>query len=256
MALFWRIWLAVTFVNLAVLTIFIGLATLQFGNINSDLVGERLAVLAERTAGPFKAAARIGLPLSSVRNAEALLERARQTDGAILAIHVFDNQGHIVQSTEKPPPAEIPARALSARAASGGAPWHIEADESFLSSIDIARDHKTVGGVLIVYPKISSVTHIRAMAAELAFATIVILFAGAVLSLILLRLSIGRQVRLYDSIDSAVTNFERGAWRSAAGRPSLSMEGDAEDLGHLLETAEMSYQAAGRELAPDQKDSP
>jgi hypothetical protein len=113
-----------------------------------------------------------------------------------------------------------------------------------------------VGGVLIVYPKISSVTNIRAMAAELAFATVVILFVGAVLSLILLRLGIGKQIRLYDSIDSAVTNFERGAWRSAAGRPSLSREADLEDLGHLLETAEMSYQAAGRVLCLDQKDSP
>src|SRR3546814_1835454 len=97
MALFWRIWAAVTLVNLAVLTIFVGLATLQFGNINSDLVGERLVVLADLTAAPFEAAAKIGLPLSTVRNADALLERARQTDGAILAIHVFDAAGRIVQ---------------------------------------------------------------------------------------------------------------------------------------------------------------
>ena len=256
MALFWRIWLAVTFVNLVVLTIFIGLATLQFGNINSDLVGERLAVLAERTAAPFKEAAKIGLPLSTVRNAEALLERARQTDAAILAIHVFDNAGRIVQSTAKPPPAEIPARALNARAIAGDAPWHIEAGETFLSSIDIiTRDKITVGGVLIVYPRSSSVTQIRAMGAELAFATIVILFASAVFSLFLLRVSIGKQIRLYDSIDRAVTNFERGAWRSAAGRPPLSLESDADELDHLLESAEISYQAAGRELGPDQKDS-
>src|SRR3546814_9884983 len=64
MALFWRIWAAVTLVNLAVLTIFVGLATLQFGNINSYLVGERLVVLADLTAAPFAAAAKIGLPLS------------------------------------------------------------------------------------------------------------------------------------------------------------------------------------------------
>jgi hypothetical protein len=255
MALFWRIWLAVSFVNLLVLTIFVGLATLQFGNINSDLVGERLAVLAERTAGPFKAAAKIGLPLSAVRNAEALLERARQTDGAIIAIHVFDNKGRIIQSTDKQPPAEIPVRVLAARADADGSSWHIESDEAFLSSIDIvARDKMVIGGVLIVYPKSSSVTLIRAMGAELALATIVILFAGSVLSLFLLRLSIGKQIRLYDSIDSAVMNFELGAWRSAAGRPSLNGEGDAEELGHLLEAAELSYQSAGRELSPDQKD--
>lgn len=53
MALFWRIWAAVTLVNLAVLTLFVGLATLQFDSINSGLTGERLAVLAERTAAPL-----------------------------------------------------------------------------------------------------------------------------------------------------------------------------------------------------------
>ena len=256
MALFWRIWLAVTFVNLVVLSIFVGLATLQFGNINSDLVGERLAVLAERTAAPFNAAVKIGLPLSTVRNAEALLERARQTDTAILAIHVFDDAGRIVQSTDKPPPTEIPAKALAARAVSGGTPWHIESGEIFLSSIDIiTRGKITVGGVLIVYPRSSSVTQIRAMGAELALATILILLFGALLSLFLLRLSIGKQIKLYDSIDNAVTSFERGAWRSAAGRSSLCIESDADELSHLLEAAEQSYQAAGRELNPNEDES-
>lgn len=47
MALFWRIWTAVTLVNLAVLSVFVSLATLQFDSINSELAGERLAVLAE-----------------------------------------------------------------------------------------------------------------------------------------------------------------------------------------------------------------
>lgn len=255
MALFWRIWLAVSFVNLLVLTIFVGLATLQFGNINSDLVGERLAVLAERTAGPFKAAAKIGLPLSTVRNAEALLERARQTDGAILAIHIFDNKGRIVQSTDKQPPTEIPARVLAARSAADGSSWHIESDETFFSSIDIvARDKIIVGGVLIVYPKSSSVTRTLAMGSELALATIVILFASSLLSLFLLRWIISKQVRLYDSIDSVVMNFEQGAWRSAAGRPPLKGESNTEELAHLLEAAELSYQSVGRELGPAQKD--
>lgn len=255
MALFWRIWLAVTFVNLVVLTIFVGLATLQFGNINSDLVGERLAVLAERTAAPFKAAAKIGLPLSAVRNADALLERARQTDTAILAIHIFDNEGRIVESTDKPFPEEIPARAQVARAGSAGVPWHIESDKTFLSSIDITgRGNSAVGGVLIVYPRTGSVTHIQAMGAELSLATLIILLVGAVLSFFLLRFAIGKQIRFYDSIDSAVTNFERKVWRRAAGLPAMSIGLEANELGHLLESAEMRYQAAGRAMIPDENE--
>ncbi len=250
MALFWRIWTAVILVNLAVLTLFVGLATLQFDSINSGLVGERLAVLASRTAAPFQAAAKIGLPLSTVRNADALLERARQTDDAIIAIHVFDPAGRIVHSTDASAPAAIPPEALAARAAAAGVPWHSETEGGFLSSIDIpARAGSTAGGILIVYPGGGNVTRVRAMAAELALAAIGILLAAAALSALWLRLGLGRQIRLFEAIDSAVADFERGAWRSAAGRPAPVAEGDAGELRSLLEAAETRYRAEGRALA-------
>jgi len=124
MVLFWRILAAVT------LAIFVGLATLQVRPDSFRLVGERLVVLADHTAALFEAAATIGLPLSAVRNATALLERARQSDDAITAIHVFDNQGRIVQSTEASPPAAIPPEAAAARGNAGGAPWHRETAEA------------------------------------------------------------------------------------------------------------------------------
>src|SRR5690606_11632071 len=96
MALFWRLWAAVTLVNVVVLAVFVALATLQFGEIHGQLLGERLTVLADRAAEPFESAAKIGLPLSTVRTADALLERARQADETITAIHVFDIAGNIV----------------------------------------------------------------------------------------------------------------------------------------------------------------
>jgi hypothetical protein len=256
-ALFWRIWAAVTLVNFAVLTIFVGLATLQFGSINSGLVGERLVVLAGRTAAPFEAAAKIGLPLSSVRNAGALLERARQTDAAILAIHVFDAAGQIVHSTATPAPAAIPPEAAAARTDAGRAPWHRETAEGFLSSIDIAsRDGISAGGILIVYPGGGNVTQIRAMAAELALVAVTVLLAAAALGALLLRLGLGRQIRLFEAIDSAVAGFERGAWRSAAGRPAPIAKDEAGELHSLLEAAETRYRAAGRALSATRDGAP
>jgi len=254
MALFWRIWGAVTLVNFAVVTIFVALATLQFGNVNSGLVGERLVVLADHTAAPFKAAARIGLPLSTVRNADALLERARQTDDAILAIHVFDVTGRIVHSTISPPPTAIPAEALFARTAADGVPWHRETTYGFLSSIDIvSRDGSTVGGILIVYPGGGNLTRIRAMAAELGLAAIGVLIIAAVLSALLLRLGLRGQIKSFEAIDNSIGKFERSAWRSAAGRPPDVAEGDAEELRVLLDVAETRYRAVGQSLAPTQK---
>jgi hypothetical protein len=249
MALFWRIWAAVALVNLAVLTIFVGLATLQFGNINAGLVGERLVVLAGRTAAPFAAAAKIGLPLSTVRNADALLELARQTDDAIQAIHVFDAAGRIVHSTAKAAPATIPPEAVAARAAVGGEPWHRETANGFFSSVDIgSRDGGTAGGILIVYPGGGNVTRVKAMAAELGLDAIAVLLATTAISALLMRLSLARHIRVFEAIDGAVVEFERGAWRSAAGRSVPLVEADAHELGGLLQAAETRYRALGEAL--------
>lgn len=250
MALFWRIWAAVTLVNFVVLTVFVVFATLQFGNINFALVGERLTVLAKRTAAPFEAVAKIGLPLSTTRNAIAILERARQTDDAILAIHVFDAAERIVHSTATAPPTTIPPEASMARATVAGEPWHRETAEGFLSSIDIVSEEGvSAGGILIVYPGSASATRIRAMAAELALAALVALLAAAALSALLLRLGLARQIRSFDSMDSVIADFERSAWRSAAGRPPPKSEGDRSELRRLLAAAEERYRAEGRRLA-------
>ena len=252
MALFWRIWTAVILVNLVVLTLFVALATLQFDSINSGLVGERLVVLAGRTAAPFQAAAKIGLPLSTVRNADALLERARQTDDAILAIHVFDETGRVVHSTDATVPAMIPPLALAARAAAAGAPWHNETEAGFFSGIDIpARGGATAGGILIVYPGGGNVTQVRAMGAELALAAIAVMLAAAGLSALLLRLGLRRQIRTFEAIDGAIADFERGSWRSAAAGAiaSTPTEDGTGELRQLLDAAETRYRAAGRALA-------
>lgn len=258
MALFWRIWAVVTIVNFAVLTIFVGLAVLQFDDIHSGLVGERLEVLADRTAAPFAAAAGIGLPLSGVRNAAALLERGRQTDDAIAAIHVFDAEGRIVHSTETSPPSTIPPEALAARSAAGGARWHRELAEGFLGSIGIAgRGGTSAGGILVVYPTRGNITRVRAMGAELALAAIGVLVTAAAFSGVLLRLGLRQEIGAFQAIDSAIAGFERDSWRSAAAAsPAPSSEDDVDELRRQLEAADGRYRAAGHVIAAAQRDEP
>lgn len=258
MALFWRIWAVVAVVNLAVLAIFVGLAILQFDDIHSEMVGERLEVLADRTAAPFEAAARIGLPLSGVRNAAALLERARQTDDSITAVHVFDAEGSIVHSTETAPPATIPPEAMSTRLAAGGARWHRETHGGFLGSIDIAgRGGTSAGGILVVYPAGGNITRVRAMGAELALAAMGVLVTAAAFSGLLLRLGLRREIAAFEATDGAIADFERDSWRSAAaaGAPARSEEHTG-DLRRLLEEADGRYRAAGQVLAAAQSETP
>jgi len=250
MALFWRIWAAVLLVKLAVLAIFVGLATLQFDEIHSELLGERLVVLGNRTAAPFEAAARIGLPLSSVRNDEALLEHIRQTDDAIRAIHVFGIDGRVIHSTEHAPPEVIPPEAIAEWTDAEGAPWHVETQTDFLSGINVKSPvGMSAGGILLVYPRRENVTRVSAMGAELAISALGVLLGGGALGTLLLRLGLARQIRVFEGIDEAIMAFERDAWRSAAALPAPSSPArDSEELRSLLDAAEIRYRAVGQTI--------
>ena len=107
MAIVWRILVAIGAINFIVLFIFVSIATLQFDTILSGLIQERLVVIADRVRVPFAAVANLGLPLSTVRNARAILEDARQDDSNIEHIHVYGQDGAIVHSTSRTPSATL-----------------------------------------------------------------------------------------------------------------------------------------------------
>ncbi len=250
MALFWRIFTAVSVINLLILFIFVGLATLQFDAIHERLIGERLVVLAGRAAEPFESAARLGLPVASVRNAVGVLERMRQTDDAILAIHVFDPLGRIVHSTEKGAPARIPDQAHAARREAGGASWHVVTTVGLLGGVEIlGRENKSVGGIVIVYPTTQNETRVWAMGSELMMAGIAIVLVGAGLSVPILRLGLRRQFSAFESIERAIMDFERDAWRTAASGARLDPGDGAGDVHSLLAGAEERYRETGRAIS-------
>ena len=253
MALFWRVWAAVSLVNVFVIGVLVGLAALQFASINATLVGERMAVLATRTVAPFAASARLGLPLSSVRNATAILQRARQTDEDIVALHVFDAEGRIVHSTASAPPEAISAAAVQARMAARGAPWYRELTEGFVSGIDVAGgDGRSAGGILVVYPSQGHLTQVRAMIAELIQGTAGALLVAALVGTLALRYGLAEPVRNFETADHAYRDFERSAWRRAAGREWSAPADGAASLSEPLHAAAARYRATGQAIASAQ----
>jgi hypothetical protein len=249
MTLFWRIWFAVSAVNVLVLAIFLGLAGLQFASINAALVGERLVVIAGRTVAPFAASARLGLPLSEVRNAPALLERARRTDEDIVALYVFDDAGKIVHSTGGATPVAIPAEAAAARRAARGAAWYRETPEGFMGGVDVtAANASGYGGILVVYPGRGNLTQVRSMIAELLEGALAALMVSGVVGTLLLRYGLAGAIRDFQAIDTTYGAFERSTWRQGAG---TGWTPTAESLPLLskLRSAEASYHSTGRAVA-------
>jgi hypothetical protein len=249
MALFWRVWAAVSLVNVFVMTVLVGLAALQFASINTTLVGERLAVFASRTVAPFAASARLGLPLSSVRNASAILERARQTDQDIVALHVFDADGKVIHSTARPAPDAIPAAAAQARRTARGAPWYRETTEGFVGGVDVAgADGQSVGGILVVYPSNGHLTQVRSMIVELAEGAAAALLVAALVGTVALRYGLARPIREFEAADSTYRDFERSAWRRGAGLEWTPPDDGAASLGDALRAAAARYRATGQAL--------
>lgn len=230
MAILWRIWAATVAVILTVLVAFLALSTFQFSRSHTNLVGERLIVLADRTAAPFEAAARIGLPIVDVRNATGVLERARLTDDRITAIYVLDDTGNVVHNTRGALFDEDTLEAIQARVV-GYREWHGELGSGFAAGVRISGPTgKTVGGIAVLYPSSGSTTRVWAMAAELAFAGVFIFAVSAVAAGIMLRLGLRRTIRAFEHVEGDIAAFEEDSWRKAEGAkaPSkLRMELDA-----------------------------
>jgi hypothetical protein len=76
-----------------------------------------------------------------------------------------------------------------------------------------------------------------------------VFLVSTTLGAIVLRLGLRRQIRTYERIDDAVENFERSAWRIAAGGREADVMADPAELRQLLDAAETRYRAVGRGLA-------
>lgn len=256
MSLFWRSWVTVTMLIATVLTVLVGLSTVQFDAMLSNFIQGRLSVLAQTMQAPFKSATDLGLSLSSVRNAQAILERARQTDPDVSTVHVFDQVGSIVHSTDPRHPTSVPVEVLFAQSDAESPIWHTETGQNFLSGVTILDSAgKRLGGVLVVYPKTDLDTAVGAMAARLAIYLIITLLVVAGMGIVILRFGLRSLIRVFTGIDATFVTIERREWRrlargsDPAPQPVRGFGIDTGNLEQMLRAAEDRYIAAGKELA-------
>lgn len=251
----WRSWTLVSASVLAGLVALVLLATMQFESTLTRFVQGRLAILAQSMELPFRSATALGLPLASVRNAAAILERTRQTDPSVVAIHVYDNLGRIVHSTALDPPDTLDGVALQAYQEAEGSTWAAEAGDQLLSSVLIFNTLGTqsLGGVVVVYPRSGITTATLAMFARLTVTALGIAAAAAAVSFPILAFVLGRLDRSARSVDAALGAIERSEWRGRAGGGQRSEHAeeweDATVLTRDAGAADEQYRRAGLELA-------
>ena len=237
MAVFLRLW-AVAVATLAlVLALFVGLAILNFNQIQTDLLSGRLAVLAEMTAEPFEAAARIGLPLASVRNSAALLERARQSDDAIAGVYVIDADGAVIRATGGAG-LQMPARRAE------DTRWNWSDGAHLFSAVQIvgAAGHP-LGAVVVEIDRRESTILVRAMAAELLTSALAIWAVMSALSGAGIWLWLRPQIAAFSSAEAQIEAFEQDVW---SGRVTAGVA-SADGLGQALRAVFAGYRQALRD---------
>jgi hypothetical protein len=247
-------------VNLFSLVIFVAMATIQYGAILSDLTRDRLLVLADTARRPFASVAELGIPIGTVRNADAVLARVASSDQAIVAIQVISPEGDVVRSTNMEDLASLSETILgSIRAAEPGETWHLETSERFLVGANIeGASGSRAGSVLIEYSKEGANLRLKAMEAQLVILAGLVLGGTFLIGYGLIRLALAEHLRIFNGLLASFDRFERGFWREEP------IVGESEDdfvgLGirisefqGLLDRSEQSYRQ--KKHQPDREDA-
>lgn len=192
MSILWRSWLTFTAVIAVVLGVLATLAVLQHNAILSDLIRQRLTVVAQTTAASFRSVVDLGLPLSIMRSADRVLARGLEIDPTITAIHVFNPSGIVHYSTESEKPDSVSRAVLRAQDLSDGRTWSVETPDDLNSGYTVA-DHAgdDVGGVVVVYPKedFNTLRHAMVVRSALLAAVLLAVFSASAFLILRLRLS-------------------------------------------------------------------
>ena len=186
MSILWRSWLTFSVVLATVLGVLTTLTILQHSAILSDLVRQRIAVVASTTAAAFRSIVDLGLPLSAMRHGDAVVARALQTDPKIRAIHVFNPSGVEVYTTGQDRAAPVSGEIVRAQQLADDVTWSVETGEGLDSGFSVVnRGGDVVGGVVVGYPKdeFNAKTHAPAVRTVIEAIVLWLVFSGFALAI-------------------------------------------------------------------------
>ncbi|MGR3323227.1 MAG: MFS transporter [Pseudooceanicola sp.] len=252
-----RIFPAIYSVVVASLLAFIALAVLQFNQINSEMEREKVGILASRVAAPFEAAATIGLPLSSVRNAGVLLERARQLDTAIEGVFLFGSDGALLKSATSPGVDSAALGASLRKPAGTVRTWSGDTSQGYYAGVRLlSPDDDLVGGIAIAYSGRKGASQSWSIVGKLLLSGLIFAIVAAPLIWLALLRALSGVVSSYDEIDRELGQVERASWlRSDPAGPAHRQDGSP--LFGKLFRAEARYRdAAEREVGPADPEAP
>ncbi len=248
-----RIFPAIYSVVVASLLAFVALAVLQFNQINSELEREKINILANRVAAPFESAATIGLPLSSVRNTDVLLERARQVDSAIEGALLFSADGTLLASSAS---ARFDATSLGTLVRNGagsGRTWSGDSADGYFAGVRLfGVDGRLAGAVLLTYSGREGTARSWTIIGKLLSTVLIFAVAGVPLIWFTMRWALRSLAASYDRIDGELREIDHRSWlaRHALDPDRAPCSSPSATLAEWFDRAAFAYREAVDEGGP------
>jgi len=252
-------WLTFSLVIAIVQAVLGLLAVLQHNAVFSDLLRQRISVIAQTTATSFKPIVDVGLPISMIRNGDDIVARPLQIDKEIRAVHAMNPSGYIVYTTDNSRPQSVPREVMLAMQLSGGVKWSMETSQDIYSGFNVVgRDGKAGGAVVVVYPKDRLEAASRAILVETIRMALAIWAVFSGLSYLLLRLLLAAPQRTISGLEKASRNqakregvAENGAqtpssrsfWRNLFGREIEQLNRNLGDARQRFDEASLALDA-------------
>lgn len=247
-----RSWIVTTLVigiALAVLSI---LLVLQHSALYSELLRQRVAVIAQTTAETFRPVLDLGLPISMLRDGDQILARAIDTDPEIVTIYAVNPSG-IVAHTTGQKPGMLSNDVLQAMRLADGDVWGHETADMIYSGFSIRREKggPLSGAVVVEYPHQPLDTASRKIVQITIRSAVLILMASSALAFLLIYHVLDRPRRRLVALLDAYGNEKTPASETALTKWPEHGVLDAEfsRLAQNLQHAEMEHGKALRAIA-------
>ncbi|MCV2870296.1 MFS transporter [Defluviimonas sp. WL0002] len=148
-----RSWIVTTLVIGIALSVLSVLLVLQHNALYSELLRQRISVIAQTTAETFRPILDLGLPISMLRDGDKIVARGTKIDPEIVAVHAVNPAGIVVHSTGTKP-ATLSNDVLLSMRLSDRDFWGHETEDMIYSGFSIRheKDGPLSGAVVVEYP--------------------------------------------------------------------------------------------------------
>ncbi len=244
-----RSWIAFVTVLALVLAIMCILSVLQYRAIQTKLLQDRLAVIATTVAGPLQSVINFGLPISTLRNADEILARAKAIDPIAGEIRVFHQTGIVVHASEGAESGNVSRDVMFQQATAGADRWVASSDGQLSAGLTLRNaTGNPVGGILVSTDEAGAKAVAKQITSDFTLASIAVWIVFSGVGFLVLRQRLGGLHRSLEHLKTLANRQELEKPQELANFPSAVIPNgiladEIEGLEQQLAQAAQSFDA-------------